>query len=198
MSQDDLPANQAPSGFDYSGLYDRLRQAGYRRNDDYKTHLARDISWIKAYLQYESVLDIGCSTGASLPLLAASGQRSTGVDASAVAVRRALQLGRNVVQALATNLPFSDRSFDLVVSSDFFEHLHPDDVCGAVHEMVRVATRFIFVRVAPRKDRIKIWKRLAGHHLHLTIRPMEWWHSEFSPFGRLIYQAGPSFCLELT
>lgn len=188
---------RARSGFDYAGLYDRLREAGYHRDDENRTHLARDIPWIKTHLEYESVLDIGCSTGGALPLLAESGQQSVGVEASPIAVRRANQLGRNVKHALATSLPFADTSFDLVVSSDFFEHLHPDDVSDAVRESVRVAKRYVFMRIAPREDRVKRWKRLAGHPLHLTVKPIEWWHWQFAQFGRFIYQQGPCFCLEV-
>ena len=138
--------------FPYQELYDRLRESGYHEAEDASTHLAPYIAWLKERLQYTSVLDIGCSSGGSLPLLAGAGVRAVGVDVSARAVEKAAKLGRDVRRATATALPFNDGEFDLVVSADVFEHLHEDDAEAAASEAVRVARRHVFLKIASRED----------------------------------------------
>ena len=103
--------------FPYQELYDKLRRHGYHDAEDASSHLAPYIGWLKSRLQYGSVLDIGCSSGGSLPLLGSEGVATVGVDVSMEAVAKASNLGRDVRHASATALPFEDASFDLVVSA---------------------------------------------------------------------------------
>ncbi|MCA9178827.1 MAG: class I SAM-dependent methyltransferase [Planctomycetales bacterium] len=184
--------------FPYQELYDKLRRHGYHDAEDASSHLAPYIGWLKSRLQYGSVLDIGCSSGGSLPLLGSEGVATVGVDVSMEAVAKASNLGRDVRHASATALPFEDASFDLVVSADVFEHLHEDDAQAAAHEAVRVARRHIFMKIASQEDVTQRWKDLAGHPLHLTTKPIEWWMKFFSPFGKFIRHEQHVFCLEKT
>lgn len=183
--------------FPYRELYDRLRRGGYHESEDTTSHLAPYVPWLKERLGYKSVLDIGCSTGGSLPLLSAEGQEAWGVDVSSVAVANAQKLGRNVVEASATALPFPDNRFDLVVSADVFEHLHEDDAAVAASEAMRVAKSYVFMKIASREDVTQEWKDLAGHPLHLTTRPLDWWLQHFAGAGRFIRREEHVFCLEL-
>ncbi len=189
--------SREPDAFAYQALYDRLRASGYHEEEDGSSHLATYIPWLKERLNYESVLDIGCSAGGSLPLLGSDGETAYGVDVSAVAVTKGRRLGRNVFQASATALPFSDNEFDLVVSADVFEHLHPDDAEKAASEAIRVARRFVFMKIAHHEDATVKWKELAGHPLHLTTEPLSWWLQFFRPAGEIIWHAQFAFCLRL-
>ncbi len=186
------------SSFDYQNLYDTLRDEGYQENRDYDSHIRSHISWIKRNISYESVLDIGCGSGGSFRMLGGRYKKEVqGAEVSQTAVEKGLALGRNIVQASATCLPFEDRSFDLVVSSDVFEHLHKDDVPLAASEAIRVAKRFVFMKIATREDVIGRWKRVAGHPLHLTIEPIEWWIEHFSSAGTISWNDQHAFCLQL-
>jgi SAM-dependent methyltransferase len=49
------------------------------------------------------------------------------------------------VRARAERLPFPDRSFELVLSSDMLEHLAVPDREPALREMLRIATRHVIV-----------------------------------------------------
>jgi GT2 family glycosyltransferase len=49
------------------------------------------------------------------------------------------------VQGEAQKLPFPDRSFDLVISSDMLEHLPPEDRLTAFREMFRVSRRHVIL-----------------------------------------------------
>ena len=183
--------------FPYRELYDRLRRAGYHEHEDKTSHLAPYVPWLKERLAYQSVLDIGCSTGGSFPLIGLEGQEVWGVDVSTVAVERARALRRNVVQASATDLPFPDDRFDLVVSADVFEHLHEDDAADAAREAIRVARKYVFMKIASQVDATEKWKAIAGHPLHLTTRPLAWWKQFFAGAGTFIRSEEHVFCLEL-
>jgi len=94
-------------------------------------------------VQGRSVLDVGTGTGRAALLLAASGARVTGVDASAemlmVARQRAADVGAGVsfLQGDAHQLEFADRSFDIVLSLRVIMHTPRWRECVA--ELCRVA-----------------------------------------------------------
>jgi len=177
-------------------LYNKLRRHNYHQEEDNTSHLAKHIPWIKQNLDVETVLDIGCSTGKSLDLFADRGMTATGVEVSSVAVSAAQRLGRNVVYGCATELPFADRSFDLVCSADVFEHLHPNDAEKACQEACRVAKKYVFLKIAEKEDITEKWKTIAGHPLHLTAQPIEWWKQRCSPFGRILRLERELICVK--
>lgn len=97
----------------------------------------------------EAVLDLGCGTGTLLQALVARqpDARFTGVDPDprvlAIARRRLQRSARPVelVEGYAEELPFTDQTFDLVVSTLIFHHL-PDPVkVAALGEVRRVLGR---------------------------------------------------------
>ena len=94
----------------------------------------------------EEVLDLGCGTG-TLAIAAAratSGARMVGVDADPVVLARARTKARcagvDVVfdEALSTELPYEDGSFDVVLSTLFFHHLHDEAKASSAAEIVRI------------------------------------------------------------
>lgn len=183
--------------FGYDDLYDKLRIHGYHREDDETSHLAQHIPWLTEHLDFKSVLDIGCSTGKSLELFDQRGIEATGVEVSEIAVDHAQSLERNVVLGSAVDLPFADNSFDLVCSADVFEHLRPEDAGQACREACRVARRFVFLKIAEQEDVTQKWKDIAGHPLHLTSEPIQWWKQWCQPFGDIIRMEPELICLKL-
>lgn len=181
----------------YAELYDEIRRHGYHEEEDATSHLAPYVAWLKQKTDYRSVLDIGCSAGGSLTLLTDENRQAYGVDVSQIAVSKAVLRDLQVTRASATNLPFEDNAFDLVVSADVFEHLHEDDAPRAAAEAIRVARRFIFMKIAEHEDVTQRWKDLAGHPLHLTTRPIEWWMQHFEHAGEFIRYERSIFCLKL-
>lgn len=87
-----------------------------------------------------TVLDIGCGTGYGTAYLAEHAAKVYGMDISASALRfaRSRYSRPNVIfqKMDAQHLSFPDRSFDLTVSTENFEHLV--DQSGAAREMARV------------------------------------------------------------
>ena len=75
------------------------------------------------------VLEIGCGKGAILGELKKAGHEVTGIDidAAALAYCRAPHADLAVSVASGDSLPFSDHSFDAVLSFDVFEHIRDSD-----------------------------------------------------------------------
>ncbi len=84
------------------------------------------------------VLDAGCGSGAMLARMKRFNSL-TGADVNPVAVDYASKRGLGpVLRTSVEELPFSDRSFDLLLCLDVLEHV-PDD-CGALAELRRVCS----------------------------------------------------------
>jgi SAM-dependent methyltransferase len=87
------------------------------------------------------VLEIGCGMGELLTGLSEVGYDCTGLDVSRTRIERLQRRQRprlRFQQAEGTRLPFDGASFDLVISIQLFEHLHPDDAETHLRETCRV------------------------------------------------------------
>lgn len=89
-----------------------------------------------------SVLDVGCGAGNLIFHLSAgcSGQ-IFGIDSSRAMAQRARAAGANVVVGEASDLPFPDCSFDVVLCCGRLHHVH--DIERTVQEMKRVTRRAV-------------------------------------------------------
>ena len=81
-------------------------------------------------------LDVGCGSGGNTEVLRDLGWDVTGLEYSPTAAELARSRGLDIVQGDATSLPFADASYDLVMSTDMWEHVQ-DDVAVA-RESARV------------------------------------------------------------
>ena len=89
----------------------------------------------------KKILEIGCGNGELAIGLAKNGYECLGVDVSATRIDRLSQLkieGASFDRVEGSKLPFPDNSFDVVVSMQLFEHLHPDDAVIHLKEVLRV------------------------------------------------------------
>jgi ubiquinone/menaquinone biosynthesis C-methylase UbiE len=94
----------------------------------------------------EEVLDLACGTG-TLAIAAARatpGARVVGVDADPVVLAKAKTKARRAGvdvafdEALSTELPYEDGSFDVVLSTLFFHHLRDATKASSAAEIVRI------------------------------------------------------------
>jgi ubiquinone/menaquinone biosynthesis C-methylase UbiE len=88
------------------------------------------------------VLEVGCGTGANLALFAEAGCEITGVDLSPAMMdvaRRKLGDRADLRLGDAADMPFSDNSFDLVLSFLTLHEMPPASRTPVMNEIVRVA-----------------------------------------------------------
>ena len=117
----------------------------------------------------ETVLDIGCGPGMMVKSLREEGVQAYGLDFAPSLMKIQWHGLPYFVGGNAQKLPFSDNSFDLVFSSEFFEHLDESQIDTVYEEMKRVGS-FVVARIA---YEAKLTPRQALKHL--TNKPREWW-----------------------
>jgi ubiquinone/menaquinone biosynthesis C-methylase UbiE len=116
---------------EFSDWYERERGHGYHALiDDLEVAVA------EPYARGARVLEVGCGTGLILSRLAERAHSAVGIDLSRGMLARARARGLDVAQALATELPFPDASFDLVCSFKVLAHV--PNIHQAMREMARV------------------------------------------------------------
>ncbi len=116
---------------EFSGWYERERGHGYHAMvDDLEVRVAAP------FARGRRALEVGCGTGLILERVRRHAASAVGIDISAGMLRAARARGLDVVQGLATALPFADASFDLVYSFKVLAHVR--DISTAVAEMCRV------------------------------------------------------------
>jgi len=89
------------------------------------------------------------------------------------------------VQSPLHELPFPDRTFDVVFSTEVLEHVPPALANASVRELVRVSRRHVFTTISLRPsalDKEAIRKGLPPK-VHLTVRPREFWEELFRGAG---------------
>lgn len=136
----------------------------------------------------KAVLDAGCGEGFVVDYLAGKDPslRLTGVDLSSEAVAYATEHFGDKARfrtGSVYKLPFSDRSFDLVICSEVLEHL--DDPAGALKELRRVSRNAILITV-PLEPYFQ-WLNNVGQWLGLSVDPEHvnfWTKKTFQSFVR--------------
>jgi ubiquinone/menaquinone biosynthesis C-methylase UbiE len=129
-----------------------VNDSGYSTYDDGEG-FRRLAALTLRYFSPKRVLDVGCAKGYFVNHLREAGIETTGIDFSHYAVSRAPDSARvHLAQGSVLNLPYPDRSFDLVTCFETLEHLWPADVDQAMRELHRVSSRMVFASI-PSFDR---------------------------------------------
>jgi ubiquinone/menaquinone biosynthesis C-methylase UbiE len=143
-------------------------------------------------LSPQTFLDAGCGEGfvARQVIDAVPGIELTGCDVSDVALQIATDAnpeGRFVVASL-TDLPFPDRSFDVVGCFEVLEHLPGDLPRRALSELARVARRAAVLSV-PHEPVFCLANAARGKNLDVRPKGSDPDHKQFwsrSAFGALV------------
>ena len=140
-----------------------------------KTRIKYAFDLIKSYSP-TSVLDVGCGMGPLVWKLNKNHIRAMGVD-FALVLKEKFWSGPYFVCANAKALPFPNKSFDLIFSMDFFEHIEEKDIPLVLNEMKRVGHRIIAIVAEDITGKQLIGKARLYHCTHKTL---DWWKNKLT------------------
>jgi len=133
-----------------------------------------------------SVLDVGCAKGFMLHDLkeAIPDIIVKGIDISQYAIENAMpDMKSNVQVANATELPFPDNSFDVVISINTVHNLSREDCGKALSEIERVSRGHSFITVDAYSDDDEKERMYAWNLTAKTIMSAEEWQKYFKEVG---------------
>jgi SAM-dependent methyltransferase len=111
------------------------------------------IKFVSKYAE-ETILDVGCATGAYCKKLEDKGFKCTGVDINQEYIKKAREDGINAYIMDIRNLKFKDDSFDTVILFEVLEHIDELDI--ALDEVKKVAAKNILITVPNCSDFYKL------------------------------------------
>jgi SAM-dependent methyltransferase len=161
------PSLHSASRFEQEELWGQLTEA-----PDIRLKTTQFLQMIPGDVR--TIVDVGCGDGAITNRLAES-YEVTAVDSSRAALAH---VATAKVVGDATTLPFAERSFDLVMSSQMLEHLQDAAYRRALREICRVSRRYVLISVPYREALIQRqircprcgWRgHVWGHRRSFTI-----------------------------
>ncbi len=116
----------------------------------YFTKIQEKVSSEIDFSKYESVLDIGCGTGALCKTFYEKGFEVVGVDPSKGMLAQANKKLKNLPIKLihivpGEPLPFKDKSFDIVITSYVAHGLKKDERIQLYNEMKRLSKKLVII-----------------------------------------------------
>src|SRR3990167_5631618 len=159
-------------------FFDGSRDQGYggfNYNSKYWEPVIPDFQKQYYLNEKSSVLDVGCAKGFMLHDFARliPGMTVKGIDISDYAIENAMKdMKSHCSVACATKLPFSDNSFDCVISITTLHNLEKPELIKALQEIERVKKKYSFItldayRNDEEKERMEAWNLTAKTMLHV-------------------------------
>lgn len=136
-----------------------------------------EVKWFEAHLPVEKVriLDIGCGNGALLAHLSPRLLSGVGVDASAGMIDKARSRHAKVNNLEfhkidGPHLPFSDASFDVVLSMLSFRYLDWDPIMIEMRRVLKPGGRILIVDMVTAPVKLREWPRLLASKIKVEMR----------------------------
>ncbi len=132
------------------------------------------------------ILDVGCAKGFMLHdfKLLLPDAEVVGLDISEYAIRNAHpEVASSVFVGTANALPFSDDSFDLVISINTIHNLPSDGCKSALQEIQRVSRAHSFVTMDAWRSEAERQSMLKWNLTALTYMHVDDWHRVFAEVG---------------
>ena len=161
-------------GFDYFDGDRRYGYGGFSYHPRFWSETVRLISDHYGLSEQSSILDIGCGKGFMLADFREylTKAKLRGVDISAYAIDNAYPTVRSDISlGNATDLPFDDNEFDLVLSINTIHNLDRPGVINALREIERVGRGSAFIMVdgwrsEQERSNMEAWVLTAKTMLH--------------------------------
>ena len=182
---------------DYGAIYNRLYACGYHDHEHHSWMGEKSLPWLFRLGDWNTFLDVGCANGASVRYVENREKVGVGLDISSLGVEKGRWMGQDLRVASATEIPFKDWAFDVVASSDTLEHLTEEDVRKAAAEMARVCRKYLIIRVCPKADVTRRWRKINKGPLHLCVKPIIWWKNLFKQYGSIVWEDGWDFAVRV-
>lgn len=143
--------------------YEACYQLPTYRMGDKRLRRAREV--LAAFPKGSTLLDVGAGRGELGEVCDSLGITYRGIEPVPYLTTSRIRTG------IATDIPMSDKSCDIVACLDVLEHLIEDDIVPALHEFSRVARNHIFLTASERPHISPVDRR----DLHISKRPsVEW------------------------
>ena len=133
-----------------------------------------------------SVLDVGCGKGFMIHDMALliPGIKVKGIDISEYAIENAIEdMKPHVRVANAKELPFDDKSFDVVISINTVHNLEKEDCAKALREIERVSKGKSFITVDAYRNEKEKELMYAWNLTAKTIMQVDEWIKFFNDIG---------------
>lgn len=164
----------------------RYGYGGYRYNPRFWQPVVPDFQKHWGLTAASSVLDVGCGKGFMLHDLSVGipGITVCGVDISSYAVENAIEDMKPFLRvANARELPFPDKSFDVVIAINTVHNLVRDECAQALREIERVARRGAFVTVDAYRNKEEQRLMMDWNLTGRTIMHVDEWKRFFKEVG---------------
>lgn len=181
--------------FDYWDGDRRICYGGYRYMPGRWEKVARMMAEHYGIKPGDRILDVGCGKGYLLHdfTQVVPGVEVTGIDISSYAIANAKEEIQHRVQVgNATQLPFADDSFDLVISITTLHNLYCHDFDRALREIERVGRRHKYIcveswRNQEEKANLLYWQVTC--EMFCTPEEWDWWfrHTGYTGDHSFIY-----------
>ena len=129
------------------------------------------------------ILDVGCAKGFMLYdfIQLIPGISVRGVDISSYAIENSIELVKPYLSVnRATQLPFEDNTFDLVISINTIHNLNQDDLIIALKEIQRVSKQHCFITVDAYSNEEEKRRMMAWNLTAKTIKNVNEWKAFFN------------------
>lgn len=129
---------------------------------------------IRAFPDAHRVLDFGCGSGYAVRQMRKRGREWFGLELSESAFKQYLQGDRCF--SVGTLNQFPDNQFDMVYSTEVFEHIPEEEIDGVISHLSRIVTKCVFLTISLRPSS-------NNNSFHCTLKPRAWWEQKFADHG---------------